>query len=116
MTGQELIIRIRKAYKRPKAVWVWVGINHLPGTALQADYEDLWAHPWVDITPEDKIEHLDLRFMVGLQVHIDGNDSRERILKTHRQASLAGAQMVFTMVEGNLIFNPGKQNEFTAVR
>jgi len=112
VTGHELIINIRKAYKRPKAVWLWVGINHLSETALWANYEDLWAHPWVDISPKDRIELLDLRFLVGLQVHIDGNDSRDRILKTHRYVSLAGAEMVFTMVEGNLIFNPGKRHEF----
>ena len=111
MTGQELIIRIRKAHKRPKAVWVWVGINPCSQTDLWANYSDLWAFPWVEISPKDKIEQLDLRFMVGLQVHIDGNDSRNRILKMHRQATLAGAEMVFTLVEGNLIFNPGVKHE-----
>lgn len=113
MTGHEMIIEMRKRHKRPKSVWVWLGINPLSLAALWPDLPDFWAFPEVDVDPKDTIEALDLRFLVGLQVHIDGNDTRERLLKMHRQVSLAGAESVFTMVDGNLIYNPGVKRELS---
>jgi hypothetical protein len=96
----------------PKAVWVWVGINPTSMAAQWHQFSDFLAHPEIDILPADKIETLDLRFAVGLQVHIDGNDTRDRIVSAHRAFSYAGAHEVFTMLEGNLIYNPGVKIEF----
>lgn len=107
MTGHEGLIRMRKAGKRPESVWIWLGTNPLSVAALWTDLSDFWAFPEVDISPKDKIETLDLRFLVGLQVHIDGNDTPERLLKMHRQVTLSGAESVFTLVNGDLIFNKG---------
>lgn len=111
MIGDVPLRALRMARKAPKAVWVWVGINPVSMAAQWQDFSEFLPHPEVDILPADKIETLDLRFAVGLQVHIDGNDTRDRILAAHRAFSYAGAKAVFTMLEGNLIYNPGVKVE-----
>jgi hypothetical protein len=107
--GEEGLIRMRTARKRPKAVWVWVGINRSPWAALWVNYSDLWAHPEVCIEPKDRIDSLDLRFLVGLQVHIDGHDTTERLFAAHLAALKAGAKEVFTLHKGELIFDKGEE-------
>lgn len=111
MIGDVPLRSLRMARKAPKSVWVWVGTNPTSLAAQWHEIEDFLAYPEVDILPADKIETLDLRFAVGLQVHIDGNDTRDRILAAHRAFSYAGAKAVFTMLEGNLIYNPGVKVE-----
>lgn len=113
MIGDMPLKRMRMARKRPKAVWVWVGINPTSLASQWHEIPEFWNHPEVDILPSDRIEHLDLRFAVGLQVHIDGDD-KQRILEAHRAFSLAGAGSVFSMVDGALIFNEGVKVEHPA--
>lgn len=107
MIGDTPIVRMRKGGMAPKSVWVWVGTSPASLASQWHEIPEFWAHPEVAILPADKIETLDLRFAVGLQVHIDGNDSKDRILAAHRAFSYAGASGVFTMLDGSLIFNPG---------
>lgn len=114
MIGDMPLKRIRMAGKAPKAVWVWVGINPTEMSSLWAEIPEFVSHAHVDILPSDRIELLDLRFAIGLQVHIDGDDTRERILKAHRAFTEAGAKVVATMVEGNLLFNEGVKIEHSA--
>ena len=113
MIGDMPLKRIRMAGKAPKAVWVWVGINPSSLASQWHKIPEFWNHPEVDILPADRIELLDLRFAVGLQVHIDGED-RGRVLEAHRAFSLAGAKSVFSLVDGALIFNEGVKVEHPA--
>ena len=114
MIGDMPLKRIRMAGKAPKAVWVWVGMHPTEMSALWPEIPEFHSHPEVAILPTDRIELLDLRFAVGLQVHIDGDDTRERILKAHRAFTEAGAKVVATMIEGNLLFNEGVKIEHPA--
>jgi hypothetical protein len=112
--GDMPLKRIRMAGKAPTAVWVWVGIHPTEMSALWPEIPEFHSHPEVAILPSDRIELLDLRFAYGLQVHIDGDDSRDRILKAHRAFTEAGAKSVSTMIEGNLLFNLGAKIEHPA--
>lgn len=114
MIGDIPLKRIRMAGKAPKAVWVWVGITQDPLAAQWHEIPEFLNHAHVDILPSDRIDLLDLRFAVGLQVHIDG-DSKNRILEAHRAFSLAGAKMVISLVDGALILNEGVKVEHFAV-
>ena len=116
MIGDMPLKRMRMARKAPAAVWVWVGINPTEMSSLWAEIPEFVNHAHVDILPSDRIELLDLRFVIGLQVHIDGDDTRERILKAHRAFTEAGASLVATMLDGNLIFNEGVKVEHPAAR
>ena len=115
MIGDMPLKRMRMAGKAPTAVWVWVGINPSSIAAQWHEIPEFWNHPEVDILPSDRIELLDLRFAVGLQVHIDG-DSKDRILEAHRAFSYAGAKMVVSLVDGALILNEGVKVEHPASR
>lgn len=114
MIGDMPLKRMRMAGKAPKAVWVWVGIHPTEMSALWPEIPEFRSHPEVAILPSDRIEFLDLRFAYGLQVHIDGDDSRDRILKVHRAFTEVGAKSVSTMIEGNLLFNLGAKIEYPA--
>ena len=108
MIGDIALIRMRLAHKRPEAVWVWVGIDRLKSAASWHKFSDLWAHPHINIEPSDKIKELDLRFLVGLDVHLDGNDSTDRVLAAHLACLMAGAKAVFTYHNGELIIDKGE--------
>lgn len=109
MIGHMPLIRMRLARKRPKAVWVWVGITNLPWAAQWHKFSDLWAHPEIIIEPSDNPKSLDLRCLTGLQVHIDGNDTTDRIYRVHMACMEAGAKDVFTLHKGELIWDRGEQ-------
>ena len=109
MIGDKALIRMRLAHKRPKAVWVWVGITDLPWASSWHLYSDLWAHPEIVIEPKDNIKSLDLRFLTGLQVHIDGNDTTDRMFAAHVACMKAGAKQVFTLHDGELIYDQGEE-------
>jgi hypothetical protein len=112
--GDMPLRRMRMAGKAPGSVWVWVGIDEKSIAPSWHLFSDFWNLAQVDILPADKIETLDLRFAIGLQVHIQGNDDKYRILKAHRAFSEAGAKLVITLVEGTLILNEGTKIEHLA--
>ncbi len=109
MIGDKALICMRLAHKRPKAVWLWVGITQLDWAASWHLYNDLWAHPEIVIEPKDNIKSLDLRFLTGLQVHIDGNDTTDRMFAAHVACMKAGAKQVFTLHDGELIYDQGEE-------
>lgn len=111
MIGHMPLIALRMAHKRPKAVWLWVGIPPNNWAANWHEFEDLLAHPEVVIEPSDNPKILDLRFLVGLQVHIDGNDTDDRMFGVHLACMAAGASDVFTFHNGELIWDKGEKVE-----
>lgn len=108
MIGHMALISIRKAHKRPEAVWVWVGTGREKWAARWPEFSDLYAHPEIVIEAKDNPKTLDLRFLKGLQVHVDGNDKTDRILGTHLACLIAGAKDVFTFHQGELIYDRGE--------
>ena len=112
MIGHMPLVEIRKAGMRPKAVWVWVGMDGKKWASSWADFEDHLAHPQVCIEDKDNIGALDLRLLVGMQVHIDGND--DRVLEAHLASLKAGAKDVFTLWNGELIWDRGEEYAVSA--
>lgn len=108
MIGHMPLVALRIAQKRPKAVWIWVGTRHKEWASSWHLYSDLLAHPWITVEPQDRIPQLDLRFLVGLQVHIDGEDTVDRIFDTHLACMKAGVRDVFTYHNGELIHDKGE--------
>ena len=108
MIGHTTLISIRKAHKRPEAVWIWVGMGREKWAALWANFSDLYANPEIVIEPADDPKTLDLRFLKNLQVHVDGDASSDRIFKVHLACLKAGAKDVFTYHNGELIWDRGE--------
>lgn len=112
MIGHEPLIRMRIARKRPKSVWVWVGMDKGSWAARWHLYSDLWAFPEVVIEPTDQILTLDLRFLVGLQVHLGGDDTN-RLVEAHIACMKAGVSDVFTLINDELVWDKGEEVEFS---
>jgi len=71
MKGHENLIKMRLAGKKPNAIWVY--LRAYPNWIFNWEFA-CPDKPEVFISPEDNIRLLDLRFAVGLTVHIIGND------------------------------------------
>ena len=108
MIGHKQLIRMRKARKRPKSVWVWVDMDKGSWAARWHLYSDLWAFPEVLIEPKDNIKNLDLRFLVKLQVHVLGTDL-DRLVQAHLACMQAGAASVFTLMNDELVIDQGEK-------
>lgn len=95
MRGHEPLIAMRKAGKLPASVWFevdsgeawrnwpqYLGVNwaRFPGKIGSAD---------VLIEPDDSIPRLDLRFVVGMTVHVQGVDAN-RVGQLHYACREAG--------------------------
>lgn len=85
MIGHEPLKNLRMRGIKPKAVWVvdypsqisrdWHAPVTLSGLPMDRHY------PSISIEPKDRIESLDLRFLVGLEVHTSsGNENRAKAL------------------------------------
>lgn len=97
MRGHEPLIALRRRGQAPASVWFNVG----PADAMWRDWHvgsiSGAARIWVQ--PADSVPLLDLRFVVGLQCWVDGNDAR-RVLQLHEACVQAKASRVLTAVHG----------------
>lgn len=116
MIGHIPLISIRKAGKRPEAVWIWVGKGREEWAVLWANFSDLLAHPEIVVQAQDDLKCLDLRCLKNLQVHVDGNDSTDRIFGVHLACLKAGAKDVFTYHNGELIWDRGEDYGISKAR
>jgi hypothetical protein len=101
MRGHELLLNLRlKGFKpalveltvdRPMPAWYWrewhTETPHIPVQAR------------ILIDPSDTVELLDLRFVVGLSVKVDGDD-QARVDRTFDAAVRAGATRVISACSG----------------
>lgn len=97
MTGHEQLKKMRLMGMKPQAVWVvdyqtqisrdW----HAPRTLTGKPMEQ--HQPSVSIEPTDKINSLDMRFLVGLVVHVSSSEEK-RAKALFKQCKAAGASIV----------------------
>ena len=101
MRGHEALITLRRQKKRPQAVW----ISHSPSPDCLTwhQYADTLPYPEIEILPTESPEALDLRFVVGLPVHVSGCKDYKKAKKLHDALKTAGASRVTTVVNGLII-------------
>lgn len=100
MNGHQALIDMRRGGLKPTAVFVVDG----PETGLDRAWTDpVWGsnYPCIAIGERDIPEALDLRYAVGLQVHIDGGRGDERAKRLHDAFAAAGARIVGTITKNN---------------
>ncbi len=90
MIGHEQILDLRRRRVRPVAVWV-------------SDYPCCTAGngTTVSLSPQDVPELIDWRFLIGLVVHVDGDDAQ-------RVARIADACRAFAARVVATVYGPGK--------
>lgn len=101
MRGHQALIDLRREKKRPQGVW----ISHSPSLdcLLWHQNADTLPYPEIEILPSESPEALDLRFVVGLIVHVSGCDDYEKAKKLHNALVAAKAARVITKVGELLI-------------
>lgn len=84
MRGQDAIIELRKSRRKPSTVF-------LNDYLCDVDRMETGDHFTVAISPDERIESLDLRFLVGLQVSISGSSEKRArgLLKACQDAGAA---------------------------
>jgi hypothetical protein len=99
MKGHENLIKMRLAGKKPSAIWVY--LRDYPNWNFNWEFA-CPDKPEVFISPKDNLRLLDLRFAVGLTVHIIGNDeARTRDVLNALQA--ANAKRVIAVLGAEII-------------
>jgi hypothetical protein len=101
MRGHHALIDLRRQKKRPQAVW----ISHSPTPYCLTwnQYADTLPYPEIEILPTESPETLDLRFVVGLPVHVSGCNDYKKAKKLHDALLAAGAARVTTLVNELII-------------
>lgn len=104
MRGHEAVIEMRQQGRVPQAIRLHVGGD------LSAYYWRDWptytTTAQVHIPDDDSLGRLDLRFVVGLLVWVDGADA-DRVEAVEAAVKGAGASRVLTAVYGPIAGLPG---------
>jgi hypothetical protein len=108
MRGHEALIALRREKKRPQGVWIVHGRSF---DCLAWDKSvDTIPYPEIEILPTESPESLDLRFVVGLTVHVSGSPNYHKAKRLHDALVSAGAARVITVAPEVLI--DSQQGEF----
>lgn len=102
MRGHQALIAMRREKKRPQGVW----ISHRRSSDCMTWhlYADTMPYPEIEILPTENPETLDLRFVVGLVVHVSGCDDYKLAKRLHDALKKASAKQVITVC-GDLIID-----------
>jgi len=101
MRGHQALITLRREKKRPQGVW----ISHSPSPDCLAWHltADTLPYPEIEILPTESPATLDLRFVVGLTVHVSGCKDYKKGKKLHDALVAAGARRVISVIGEVLI-------------
>jgi hypothetical protein len=99
MKGHENLIKMRLAGKKPDAIWVY--LRDYPNWQFNWEFSSP-TKPEVFISDADNIRLLDLRFAVGLTVHIIGWDEG-RIRSVLNALVAANAKRVIAVLGDEVI-------------
>ena len=102
MRGHQALLTLRREKKRPKGVWISHGRS--PDCLSWHLAADTLPYPEIEILPTENPEVLDLRFVVGLTVHVSGCNDYKMAKKLHEALKQAAARRVITVC-GDLIID-----------
>jgi len=95
MRHHEPLIAMRSRGLKPAGIVGFETDGFCPEWAQWASLDP--GNPRIEIEPKDAIQHLDLRFVVGLEVQVDGTDQR-RVRELFAAAQDHGAARVIASV------------------
>ena len=101
MRGHQALIALRREKKRPQGVWI--AHTASPDCMVWHLSADTLPYPEIEILPTESPETLDLRFVVGLVVHVSGCHDYKIGKRLHDALVAAGAKRVVTMIGDVLI-------------
>jgi hypothetical protein len=107
MKGHVELLKLRIDGFKPRGLWVCYGHDPLKGWNTWSKAGDTLAFPEIEILPIENINQLDLRFAVGLTVHIASNENITKLKKIHNAFVSAKAKSVFVSSKKCLILPSG---------
>lgn len=107
MRGHVELLRLRMEGLKPRGLWVCYGHDPLNGWNTWFKAGDTLPYPEIEILPIENINQLDLRFAVGLTVHIASKEPIKSLLKIHSVFVAAKAKSVFVSSKKCLILPSG---------
>ena len=110
MRGHQQIIKMRLDRVAPKAIFVHYGEDKTRGWSSWPRYSI--EFPDVEILPIENINQLDLRFAVGLPVHITSREPYQKVKALHNAFLAAKALRVHTMCRQILINNLEEYDDY----
>jgi len=108
MRGHQELIKMRLEGLKPRGLWVCYGIDNSRGWEAWSKAGDTWPYPAIEIQPIENLNQLDLRFAVGLTVHVESNEPLPKLKKIHDAFVNAKAKSVFVSSRKCLIMPSGE--------
>lgn len=112
MTGHQPLLALRRAGCHPSSVWIADGIE--PACV------DWQKHPWhgipgeflpsVRIDEEDIVDALDLRFVVGLNVHVRGDRGERRLRRLYAAVVEAKPARAIAVLQSETLIYEAQQH------
>ena len=103
MRGHQALLTLRSQKKRPQGVWI--SHRRSPDCMVWHLAADTLPYPEIEILPTDNPENLDLRFVVGLTVHVSGCNDYKLAKRLHNALKQAAAKRVITVVGDHVIID-----------
>jgi hypothetical protein len=110
MKGHQEVIKMRLERIAPKAIFVHYGEDKSKSWANWSRYSIEFAD--VEILPIENINQLDLRFAVGLPVHISTDQPYKKVKALHNAFLASKAANVYTMCGQILINNLEEYDDY----
>lgn len=111
MRGHLAIRELRRMGKKPSQAWIFLlSDGQKPNGFI--DPEDLMhsgCMPEIYVDADEKIEALDLRFLVGVTVHLQGQD-KDRLRAAHAQLRRCRPARIITS-GADVLHDTGAKNE-----
>lgn len=115
MRGHDALIELRKNGRQPRGVWVCHEFDATKGWSAWHKVAGHDQYPEVEILPTEVPELLDLRFVVGLIVHVSGMRDYAKAKRLHQALVDAKAKRVITVC-GDLLIDSefGEWSEYVS--
>ena len=103
MKGHDALIALRKQGFKPAGVWICHAKDESRGWATWQKFRGHDRYPEVEILPTEVPALLDLRFAMGLVVHVSGMNLYAKAKPLHQAFVEAKAKRVITVCGGLII-------------
>ena len=108
MRGHLELIKMRLEGLKPRGLWVCYGIDNSRSWDAWSKARDTLPYPEIEIQPIENLNQLDLRFAVGLTVHIQSNEPLPKLKKIYDAFVNAKVKSVFVSGRKCLIMPSGE--------
>jgi hypothetical protein len=103
MKGHQELIRMRTEGARIRSLWIYHGKDPSKQWSRWDKVMQLLNYPEVEIEQNEDPNLLDLRYVIGLTVHVSGCHDYRKSVKLHRALIAAKAKQVVTDCDDILI-------------